>query len=313
MIPTPVSPPPAYPARGRGQAARAGGQAIRGGGQAARGIVSVCHKDASVLFDSGSTYSYMSSYFASYLVLPHYSLSAPVYVSTLMGDSIIVDRVYHSCVVTIMSLETSIDLLLLDMVDFYVTLGMDWMSPYHAILDCHAKNVTLALLGLPLLGWRGTSGHSTSRVISYVKAHNMVKKGCLAYLAYVRDSSMEVPSMDSVPVFCAFPELFPADLQGMPPGRDIDFCIDLAPGTQPISIPPYHMVLLELKELKEKLQDLLDKDFNKPSVSPWGAPVLFVKKKDGSMRMCIDYRKLNKVIIKNKCPLSMIDDLFDQL
>ena len=93
----------------------------------------------------------------------------------------------------------------------------------------------------------------------------------------------------------------------------IDFAIDLEPGTKPISIPPCRMAPAELKELKDQLQDLLEKGFIRPSVSPWGAPVLFVKKKDGSMRMCIDYRQLNKVTIKNKYPLPRIDDLFDQL
>ncbi|XP_075092142.1 uncharacterized protein LOC142172431 [Nicotiana tabacum] len=170
-----------------------------------------------------------------------------------MGDAIIIDRIYRSCVVTIGSLETRVDLLLLYMVDFDVILGMDWLSPYHAILDCHAKTVTLAFQG----------------VISYVKARHMVEKGCLAYLAYVRDSNAEVPSIDSVPVIREFLEVFPADLSGMLPDRDIDFCIDLAPGTQPISILPYRMALPELKELKEQLQDLLDKGFIRPSVSPW--------------------------------------------
>ena len=100
-------------------------------------------------------------------------------------------------------------------------------------------------------------------------------------------------------------------MPGLPPDRDIDFCIDVEPGTRPISIPPYRMAPAELKELKEQLQDLLSKGFIRPSVSPWGAPVLFVKKKDGSM--CIDYRQLNKVTIRNKYPIPRIDDLFDQL
>ena len=99
----------------------------------------------------------------------------------------------------------------------------------------------------------------------------------------------------------------------MQPDRDIDFCIDLEPGTRPISIPPYRMAPAELRELKAQLQELLSKDFIRPSASPWGAPVLFVKKKDGSFRMCIDYRQLNKVTIKNKYPVPRIDDLFDQL
>ncbi|XP_070057808.1 uncharacterized protein [Nicotiana tomentosiformis] len=240
------------------------------------GIILVFHRDASVLFDAGSTYSYVSSYFASYLVVPRDSLSASMFVSTPVGDSVVVDHVYSLCVVTIASLETSVDLLLLDMVYFDIILGMDWLSPYHAILDCHTKMVTLAMLGLPQLEWKGTLGHSTSKVISYVKARCMVEKGCLDYLAYICYPSVEVPSLDSVPVVRKFPTVFPADLLGMPPERDIDFCIDLDPGTQPISIPPYHMAPPELKELKEQLQDLLDQGFIGPSVLPWGAPVLFV-------------------------------------
>ena len=110
-----------------------------------------------------------------------------------------------------------------------------------------------------------------------------------------------------------FLDVFPSDLPGVPPDRDTDFAIDLEPGTKPISIPPYRMAPTELKELKDQLQDLLSKGLIRPTISPWGAPILFVKKKDGTMRMCIDYRQLNKVTVKNKYPLSRIDDLFDQL
>ena len=106
---------------------------------------------------------------------------------------------------------------------------------------------------------------------------------------------------------------FLQNLPGMPPDRDIDFCIDLEPGTRPISIPPCRMTPAELRELKSQLQELLGKGFIRPSTSPWGAPVLFVKKKDWSFRMCIDYRQLNKVTIKNKYPIPRIGDLFDQL
>ncbi|XP_070013513.1 uncharacterized protein [Nicotiana sylvestris] len=304
MVPTPGASPPAQPVRGRGQAARGGGQAVRGGGQAARGgarpeaessdtvitcIVLIFSRDGSVLFDLFSTYSYVSSYFASYVVVSSVSLSAPMYVSTPVGDAIVVYCVYCSCVVTIGSLETSVNPLLLDMVDFDVILGMDWLSPYHTILYYHAKTVSLALSRLPRLECRETPSHSTNKVVSYMKVRHMVGKGCLAYLAYVCHSSAEVPSMDSVLVVCEFPEVFPANLLGMPPDRDINFYIDLVTGTQPISVSPYHMAQPELKELKEKLQDFLDKCFIRPSVSPWGAPVLFVKKKDGPMRMCIDY------------------------
>ena len=117
----------------------------------------------------------------------------------------------------------------------------------------------------------------------------------------------------SVHIVREFVDVFPEDLPGLPPARKVDFGIDLEPGTVPISKAPYRMAPAELRELKEQLQELLDKGFIRPSVSPWGALVLFVKKKDGSMRLCIDYRELNKVTIKNKYPLPRIDDLFDQL
>ena len=141
----------------------------------------------------------------------------------------------------------------------------------------------------------------------------MVERGCLSHLAFIRDTSVESPPMDFISVVQEFLDVFPSDLLGVPPDRDIDFAIDLEPGTKHISIPPYRMAPAELKELKDQLQDLLSKGFIRPSVSPWGAPVLFVKKKDGTMRMCIDYRQLNKVTVKNKYPLPRIDDLFDQL
>ena len=110
-----------------------------------------------------------------------------------------------------------------------------------------------------------------------------------------------------------FPDVFPEDLSGLPLDREIEFSIDLLPGFSPISKAPYRMALAELRELKAQLQELLDKGFIRPSVSPWGAPVLFVKKNDGIMRLCIDYRELNRVIMRNKYPLPRIEDLFDQL
>ena len=153
----------------------------------------------------------------------------------------------------------------------------------------------------------------TGHFISYLKAKNLVSKGCIYHLVKVNDSSVEIPPFQSVPIVREFPKVFPDDLPGIPPEREIDFGIDLIPDTRSISIPPYRMAPAELKELKEQLKDLIDKGFIRPSISPWGALVLFVRKKDGSHRMCIDYRQLNKITIKNKYPLRRIDDLFDQL
>jgi hypothetical protein len=110
-----------------------------------------------------------------------------------------------------------------------------------------------------------------------------------------------------------FPDVFPEELPGMPPDREVEFVIDLLPGTAPISKRPYRMSVEELKELKKKLTKLQEAGYIRPSSSPWGAPVLFVQKKDGSQRMCVDYRSLNDVTVKNKYPLPCFEDLFDQM
>ncbi|GKF09291.1 putative reverse transcriptase domain-containing protein [Tanacetum coccineum] len=114
-------------------------------------------------------------------------------------------------------------------------------------------------------------------------------------------------------LFKNFSEVFPEDLPGIPPTRQVEFRIDLVPGATPIVRAPYRLAPSEMTELAEQLQELTDKGFIRPSSSPWGAPVLFVKKKDGSFRMCIDYRELKKLTVKNRYPLPRIDDLFDQL
>jgi hypothetical protein len=116
-----------------------------------------------------------------------------------------------------------------------------------------------------------------------------------------------------IPIVCEYPDVFPNNLPGMPPDRDIEFIIELQPGTAPISERPYRMPPNELAELKIQLQDLLDKGYIRPSASPWGCSALFVKKKDNRIRLCVDYRPLNAVTIKNKYPLPRIDILFDQL
>lgn len=120
-------------------------------------------------------------------------------------------------------------------------------------------------------------------------------------------------SIEEVPVVREFPDVFPEELSGVPPVRQVEFSIDLVSGAAPIAKVPYRLPPPEMQELSSQLQELLGKGFIRPSSSPWGAPILFVKKKDGSHRMCIDYRELNKLTVKNRYPLPRIDDLFDQL
>jgi hypothetical protein len=120
-------------------------------------------------------------------------------------------------------------------------------------------------------------------------------------------------SLNEIGIVQEYPDVFPEELPGMPPDRDIEFMIELLPGTPPISKRPYRMHVNELVELKKQIVELQSKRFIRPSSCPWGAPVLFVEKKDETQRMCVDYHSLNEVTIKNKYPLPRIEDLFDQM
>ncbi|MFS7996270.1 putative nucleotidyltransferase, Ribonuclease H [Helianthus anomalus] len=149
-----------------------------------------------------------------------------------------------------------------------------------------------------------------------VQASKYLRKEYRAFLANIvveKKEKKRKSEVKDVPVVREFPQVFPDDLPGLPPSRDIDFRIDLIPGANPVAKAPYRLAPSKMRQLSNQLQELLEKGFIRPSTSPWGAPVLFVKKKDGSFRMCIDYRKLNNLTIKNRYPLPQIDDLFDQL
>ena len=277
------------------------------------GILTICSHDAYALIDPGSTLSYITPFVARKFGIVPEILSDPFAVSTPVGESIIARRVYRGCTVTICSRQTSADLVELEMMDFDAIMGMDWLAACYATVDCRAKAAIFHFPGEPVLEWVGNTPTPRGRFISYLKARKMIAKGCIYHIVRVRDADAEIPTLQSIPIVKEYADVFPDELPGIPPEREIDFSIDLLPGTQPISVPPYRMAPAELKELKEQLKDLLEKGYIRPSTSPWGAPVLFVRKKDGSLRMCIDYRQLNKVTIKNKYPLPRIDDLFDQL
>nr|GFC13811.1 DNA/RNA polymerases superfamily protein [Tanacetum cinerariifolium] len=151
------------------------------------------------------------------------------------------------------------------------------------------------------------------QIISALQARTLLSHGCEGFLATIHDTTSDVPSIHDQPIAFEFPDVFLNELSGIPPVHEAEFNIELIPGAEPISKAPYRMAPIELKELKDQLQELLERCFIRPSVSPRGALVLFVKKKDGSMRLCIDYCELNKITIHNRYPLPRIDDLFDQL
>ena len=234
-------------------------------------------------------------------------------VSLPVGDPLFSDIVVRDSRVLIGGQEFLAGLVGLDMRDLDVVLGMDWLSFHRATLDCYKKEVKLHRSRKLEVKFRGTRRELSSNMISIMATQRMLHKGCQGYLAYVVETGKEGTSMDEILVVREFPDVFSDDIAGLPPEREVEFTIDLIPGTEHISIPPYRMAPAELRELKAQLEELLSKGFIRPNISPWGAPVLFVKKKDGSLRLCIDYRQLNRVTIRNQYPLPRIDELFNQL
>ena len=192
-------------------------------------------------------------------------------------------------------------------------MGKDWLSRHKAILDCEKKTIVLTCSDQSEVTVQGIRSSAMSNVISAMQARRFMRKGCETFFALILDSKRGQVHVDKIPVVREFPDVFPEELPGIPLEREVDLSIEIVPGTTPISRALYRMAHSELKELKLQLQELLDKGFIRPNVFPWGALVLFVKKKDGTLRMYIDYRQINKVLVKNKYPLPRIDDLFDQL
>ncbi|KAL4030706.1 hypothetical protein IC575_008956 [Cucumis melo] len=282
-------------------------------GTVVTGTLPVLGHYALVLFDSGSSHSFISSAFVLHARLEVEPLHHVLSVSTPSRECMLSKEKVKACQIEIAGHVIEVTLLVLDMLDFDVVLGMDWLAANHASIDCSHKEVAFNPPSMASFKFKGEGSRSLPQVISAIRASKLLSQGTWGILASVVDTREVDVSLSSEPVVRDYPDVFPEELPGLPPHREVEFAIELEPGTVPISRAPYRMAPAELKELKVQLQELLDKGFIRPSVSPWGAPVLFVKKKDGSMRLCIDYRELNKVTVKNKYPLPRIDDLFDQL
>ncbi|GJX05543.1 putative reverse transcriptase domain-containing protein [Tanacetum coccineum] len=193
---------------------------------------------------------------------------------------------------------------------FDAIIGMDWLAKHQAVIACAEKIVRIPWKNKTLIihGDGSTQGNVTRlNIISCTKTQKYMERGFPIFLAHVNVKEVEDKSekkrLEDVPIVQDFPEVFPEDLPGLPPTRQVEFQIDLVPGAAPVARAPYRLAPSEMKELSEQLKELSDKGFIRPSSSPWGAPVLFVKKKDGSFRMCIDYRELNKLTVKNRYPL----------
>ncbi|XP_074362139.1 uncharacterized protein LOC141702337 [Apium graveolens] len=197
-----------------------------------------------------------------------------------MGNSVVISDVYRQCPIAVGDRNCKVNLLPMEMHDFDIILGMDWLSEHRATIDFQVKRVIFGDVDKPEFVYQGSQPKGEVKLISALKASKLLSKGCDGYLAFVKDISKDEPRIKDYPVVKEYEDVFPNELPGLPPHREVEFTIELVPGAEPISKAPYRMAPLELQELKEQLQELLDRGFIRPSVSLWGAPVLFVKKKD---------------------------------
>ncbi|GJT29324.1 putative reverse transcriptase domain-containing protein [Tanacetum coccineum] len=249
-----------------------------------------------MLFDSGADRSFVSTAFSALLDVTPTTLDTSYAVKLADGRISETNIVLRGCMLGLLGHSFDIDLMPVELGSFDVIIGIDWLAKYHALIVCDEKVVRIPYANEVLI-IRGDNCDSGSKlnIISCTKTQKYIEKGCQVYLAQVTSKKAEDKSeekrLEDVPIVREFLE----DLPGLPPARQVEFQID------------------EMQELSTQLQELSDRGFIRPSSSPWGAPVLFVKKKDGSFRMCIDYRELNKLTVKNRYPLPRIDDLFDQL
>ncbi|GJZ36469.1 putative reverse transcriptase domain-containing protein [Tanacetum coccineum] len=210
------------------------------------------------------------------------------------GKIVEINTIIRGCTLNFLKHPFNIDLMPLGTGYFDVIISMDWLRRCHAVIVCDEK-----LIRIPY-------GNE-----------DLIFRGCQLFLAQIsakkEEDKSEGKQLKDVQIVRDFSEVIPEDLPGLPPARPVEFQINLIPGAAPVAQAPYQLAPSEMKELSEQLQEFFDKGFIRPSSSPWGAPVLFVKKKDGSFRMCNDYLELNKLTVKNPYPLLRIDDLFDQL
>ena len=241
------------------------------------------------MIDTGATHSFVSRTFINRLGRNVGKLARPMVIEVADNRMIYVTDVYRGCTLEFSGVEFPIDLIPIAMRELCVIVGMDWLDAFDAEILCRKRQVR----------------------VRNPKGGELIIQGDTPRLAIASCASAK--AIEDFRVVSEFSHVFPEELPGLPPTRQVEFRIDLLPGATPVAKAPYRLAPPEMKELQEQLQELSDKGFIRPSTSPWGAPILFVKKKDGSQRMCIDYRELNKRTIKNRYPLPRIDDLFDQL
>jgi hypothetical protein len=251
----------------------------------------VANHPAVILFDSGASHTFISKKFVEKYCIPCIE-SREGFIIHSLGGQIFTKEVASHVPVTLAERDFPTNMIVLKGQDIDVILGMNWLAQYKAILNTDLRAIRLS--------------YGQKEVLLSIIVAILAKPFGRVYEAII-------PEIQDIPVVCEFPDVFPEDLLGLPPRRDVEFVIELKPGTAPVSRRSYRMPPNELAELKTQLQDLLEKGFIRPSSSPWGCPAIFVNMKDQTLRMCVDYRPFNEVTIKNKYPLPRIDILFDQL
>jgi hypothetical protein len=266
-----------------------------------------------ILIDSGDTHSYIDPKVVKRLQFPRSKNEKSWLVQLATGAKRKVVELIKSCPVDMNGISTKEYLNILTLGSYVCLIGMDWFDQHHVVLVCHNKAFTF-------LNEEGNPGKIQGiprEVIvqenSTMQLKKCYRKGCQIIATHMEETPKDkVPNLEDHAVLREFGDVF-NEIPGLPPKRDVDFSINMMPGAAPISKTPYRMSTPELKELQMQLEELLKKGYICPSVSPWGAPILFVKKKDKTLRLRINFKQFNKVTIKNKYPLPRIDDLFDQL
>jgi hypothetical protein len=255
------------------------------------GTFLVTNHPAVILFDSGASHTLISKKFVEKYCIPC-TESREGFIIHSLGGQIVTKEVAFNVPVTLAERDFPTNMIVLKGQDIYVILGMNWLAQHKAILNADLRTIRLS--------------YGLEEILLSIHVAIPAKPFGRGYEAIM-------PEIQDIPVVCEFPNVFPEDLPGLPLERDVEFVIELKTDTTPISRRSYRMPPNGLAELKTQLQDLLEKGFIRPSSSPWGCPTIFVKKKDQTLWMCVDYRPLNEVTIKNKYPLPRIDILFDQL
>ncbi|GJZ39450.1 putative reverse transcriptase domain-containing protein [Tanacetum coccineum] len=232
---------------------------------------------AYILFDTGADWSFVSTAFSSQIDITPSTIDHYYDVKLVDGKIIRLNTILNGCTLNFLNHPFNINLMPVELGSFDAIIGMDWLAKYQAVIVCAEKIVHIPW-GNETLIIHGNGSNQGNEV----------------------EDKLEKKRLEDVPIVRDFPEVFHEDLLGLPPTRQVEFQIDLAPGAAPVARAPYRLAPSKMKELSKQLKELSDKGFIRPSSSPWGAPVLFVKKKDGSFRMCIDYWELNKLTVKNR-------------